>query len=425
MSFLFADRKKQIAVVNKPAETNASGLFITGSLDLLNQTDVTGLANATLVGNLLDAAELVYPSKRGSLNYYNGLVVEGLPHIALSPVVGGFSGSSRINGIGIGLGYSTISTGVSAGSRIYNKPEAVLDIEAANADVRITGGQVSTAGTSSLIMVGSKASVGAVSGFRLDVSRLETVPSVSEATMYLRPFDNNVTYDETKDPYMAVTYDGNVGLGTKTPRHALHIVSKISTGESAVSIETSVASASGLTIKTNNGNPFRVITGFPDPDTEAIALFVASSGIVGVKMDTSTISVSQQLNTALAVNGSIMATNSVHAFGTFTYQNSIFEQKDSFNVSSIAATPGSTTTWKITFSVPIVEYDASKGFTVLISENSGQKLYTNVTSTTETDFTVVFTDANGDNITAQSFSFAVFYNPSSLYKTASLVQAVF
>ena len=82
MSFLFADRKKQIAVVNIPVATDPSipsstipsGLFMTGSLDLLNHTAVTGLANATLVGNLNEAANLIYPTNRGSLTYHNGLV---------------------------------------------------------------------------------------------------------------------------------------------------------------------------------------------------------------------------------------------------------------------------------------------------------------------------------------------------------------
>lgn len=419
MSFLFADRKKQIAVVNKPTDANTSGLFITGSIDLLNQNSVAGLANATLVGNLLDAANLIYPSSRGSLTYYDGLVVEGLPHIALSPIIGNFSGSSRVNGIGVGLGYSVNSVG----TRVYNKPTAVLDIGAVNADIKLTGGQISTAGTSSLIMVGSKASVGSISGFRLDVSRLETVPSVSEATMFIRPYDNNTTYDETKTPFLTINQDGNVGIGTKSPQNALQVISTLPS-VSVVSIETSVASAPGLTVKTNSGSPLRVITGYPN--SENIALFVSHTGVVGVKMDTSTISAPTGLNTALAVNGSVWATNSVYAFGSFEYGNGVFEKKDSYNVRSIEATPsGSNTTWKIEFLNSIVNYNTTTGYTVLISENSGQKLYTNISSMTENDFTIVFTDANGDNIASQKFSFAVFYNPSSLYETASIVQAVF
>lgn len=413
MSFLFADRKKQIAVVNKPTDSNLSGLFMTGSLDLLNHASVAGLANSTLVGNLSEAANLIYPTARGSLIYENGLVIEGLPHIALSPSIGSVVSSARINGIGVGLGYSVNSVG----TRIYNKPGAVIDIMAANADVKITGGQLSSAGTASLIMVGAKASVGTISGFKFDVSRSNIIPTVDNATLFVRPYNVNTNLPAL----VSMNYDGNVGIGTSSPNNTLHVVSS-QPSVSAVSIENDVGP--GLTVKTNAAAPLRVITGYPN--TEAIALYVSSSGILGVKMDTSTVSVPTGVNTALAVNGSVWATNAVYAFGSFTYSSGVFEKKDSFNVDGIVATPsGSNTTWTISFINSIVDYNASTGYTVLVSENSGQKLYTNVSSMTADNFTIVFTDADANNITSQQFSFAVFYNPSSLYQTASNVQTVF
>lgn len=413
MSFLFADRRKQIAVV--PTSGNNTGLLITGSVDLLNQASVAGLASATRVGNLTEAVLTDgFNTNRGSLTYYNGLVIEGLPHIALSPEMGNVTAGVRLNGIGVGLGFTE-----SSGVRTYNKPSAVLDILGTNADVKITGGALSTAGTASLIMVGSKANPGAVSGFKIDVERTTTDPTLSVANMYIRPYNINTNLPAL----ISMDHEGNVGIGTSSANSTLHVVSS-QLSSSAVSIENSTGP--GLTVKTNSGTPLRVITGYPLNET--IALTVASNGILGVKMDSSTVSaaVASDLKIAMVVNGSVMATNTVFAFGTFSYANNIFVKKDTYNIDTITATPSwQVITWNIIFLQSLVGFDASTGYTVLVSDNSGQKLFPTVTIVDGSSFTIQFSDINGENIVSQAFSVAVFANTGSLYAEASLVQAVF
>lgn len=414
MSFLFADRKKQIAVVNKPTDSNTSGLFITGSLDLLNQNSVAGLANATLVGNLTEAANLIYPNSRGSLTYHDALVIEGLPHIALSPSVGSVVSSSRINGIGVGLGFSVNSVG----TRIYNKPAAVLDIMAANADVRITGGQLSAAGTSSLIMVGSKASVGAISGFKFDVIRSNTDPTIDEARMFLRPYNVNTNLSAL----VSVNYDGNVGIGTSMANSALHVISNLPS-VSAVNIETEIPSASGLAVRTKDGAPLRIITGYPD--TEELSLLINGVGQVGVKVDPTGVTSDPDNNLALAVNGSIRATNSIYAFGTFSYAAGVFAKKDTFNVSTLTATidPAVLT---VQFFDTIPNYNTENGMTIVVSETSGNTVIPYITSKSNIGFTVRFIDSKTGSATSfTEFSFIAIVNTDSLYQTASIVQAVF
>lgn len=414
MSFLFADRKKQIAVVSKPTDSNNSGLFITGSVDLLNQASVAGLANATLVGNLTEAANLIYPTSRGSLTYYNGLVIEGLPHIALSPVMGTVSSGDRLNGIGIGLGFTELSTGV----RTYNKPSAVLDILGTNADVKITGGALSTAGTASLIMVGSKANPGAVSGFKIDVERTTTDPTLSVANMYIRPYNINTNLPAL----ISMNHEGNVGIGTSSANSTLHVVSSLPS-VSAVNIESPFGS--GLTIRTGTSTagssyPLRVITEYPSNDT--IALYVNNEGKVGVKVDPTGLVSNINNKLALAVNGSVRATNIVFAFGTFGYSSSVFSKKDTYNVDSITATSSEVT---INFLDQVINYDSLRQYTVLLSEISDQPVTPYVFARNQGNFVVKFKDSDGNPATFTEFSFAVFSNPDSIYQEASLVQAVF
>lgn len=411
MSFLFADRKKQIAVVNTPVATDPSGLFITGSLDLLNHTAVTGLANATLVGNLNEAANLVYPTNRGSLTYYNGLVIEGLPHIALSPMMGtkNVSTGFRDKGIGIGLGYSIVSS-----ARIYNLPTAVVDIAGSNADIKITGGEISTAGTASLIMVGAKANNAIIQGFKIDSIRTTSDPAIDEASLHIRPYDINTNLN----PLVSLTHDGNVGIGTSTPSSTLHVVSSLPS-VSAVSIESTTGP--GLTVKTNATTPFRVITGYPI--NEAIALHIAGDGKVGVKVDPTGLVSNIDNKLALAVNGSIRATNSVFAFGTFSYAAGVFAKKDHFNVDGISVTASTIT---INFLDSITNFDSLKGFSVVATEISGQPIIPYITARTESSLTLNFINSTtGAAATFTEFSFAVFVNTDSLYQTASIVQAVF
>ena len=409
MSFLFADRKKQIAVVNTPITTDPSGLFMTGSLDLLNHTAVTGLANATLVGNLNEAANLIYPTNRGSLTYHNGLVIEGLPHIALSPVVGNFTSGIRDKGIGIGLGYT-----ISSASRIYNRPTAVVDIMGTNADIKITGGQLSSAGTASLIMVGAKANNAIIQGFKIDSMRTEANAAIDNSSLHIRPYDINTNLN----PLVSINYDGNVGIGTSTPGSTLHVISTLPS-VSAVSIEN--AAGPGLTVKTNATTPFRVITGYPD--NEAIALHVAGDGKVGIKVDPTGVVSNIDNKLALAVNGSIRATNSVFAFGTFSYAAGVFAKKDSFNVDGISATASVIT---INFLDSITNFDSVKGFSVVATENSGQPIIPYITARTASSLTLNFINSTtGAAATFTEFSFAVFVNTDSLYQTASIVQAVF
>lgn len=411
MSFLYADRKKQIAVVNTPVSTDPSGLFMTGSLDLLNHTTVTGLANATLVGNLNEAANLIYPTNRGSLTYYNGLVIEGLPHIALSPEMGtkNVSTGFRDKGIGIGLGYT-----VSSASRIYNRPTAVVDIMGANADVKITGGQISSAGTASLIMVGAKANNAIIQGFKIDSMRTEANAAMDNASLHIRPYDINTNLNSL----VSINYDGNVGIGTSSPNSTLHVISSLPS-VSAVSIEN--AAGPGLTVKTNATTPFRVITGYPN--NEAIALHVAGDGKVGVKVDPTGVVSNIDNKLALAVNGSIRATNSVFAFGTFSYAAGVFAKKDHFNVDGISATASAIT---INFLDSITNFDSVKGFSVVATENSGQPIIPYITARTASSLTLNFINSTtGAAATFTEFSFAVFVNTDSLYETASIVQAVF
>lgn len=413
MSFLFADRKKQIAVV--PTDSYNTGLLITGSVDLLNHASVAGLANSTMVGNLTEAVNVIYPNSRGSLKYHDGLVIEGLPHIALSPVMGAVSlAGQRINGIGVGLGFTELSTGV----RTYNKPTAVLDILGTNADVKITGGGLSSAGTASLIMVGSKANPGAVSGFKIDVERTTADPTLSAATMYIKPYNINTNLPAL----VSMNHEGNVGIGTSSANSTLHVVSSLAS-VSAVNIENSVGP--GLTVKTNSGTPLRVVTGYPS--TETIALMVASNGILGVKMDSSTVSaaVATDLKTAMVVNGSVMATNTVFAFGTFGYSNSVFTKRDTYNVSSTTATTNPFQ-FTISFQNTLVNFNSLINYTVLLSETSPQPILPYVSAKNQSNVVIKFKNStDGTDASFTEFSFAIFANEGSLYQEASLVQAVF
>jgi hypothetical protein len=416
MSFLFADRKKQIAVVNKPTDSNNSGLFITGSLDLLNQASVTGLASATLVGNLTDAANLIYPTNRGSLTYYDGLVIEGLPHIALSPVMGNVTAGVRDKGVGIGLGFSE-----SVGVRTYTKPAAVLDILGTNADVKITGGALSTSGTASLIMVGSQANPGAVSGFKIDVERTTADPTLSVANMYIKPYNINTDLPAL----ISINHEGNVGIGTSTADATLHIVSSLPS-VSAVQIENLFGS--GLTIKTGSSvagssYPLRIITDAGSSSNDAIALYVNNEGKVGIKVDPTGIVSNVSNNLALAVNGSIRATNIVFAFGTFTSINGIFTKKDTYNVDSITATSSQIT---INFLDQIIEFDSLREYTVLLSETSGNPVIPFVLNKNQGNVVIKFKNStDGTDANYTEFSFAIFSNTGSIYQEASLVQAVF
>jgi hypothetical protein len=416
MSFLFADRKKQIAVVNKPTDSNNAGLFVTGSLDLLNQASVAGLANSTLVGNLTEAANLIYPNSRGSLTYYDGLVIEGLPHIALSPVMGTASIGGRDKGVGIGLGFSETSAGV----RTYTRPTAVLDILGTNADVKITGGALSTSGTASLIMVGSKANPGAVSGFKIDVERTTADPTLSVANMYIKPYNINTDLPAL----ISLNHEGNVGIGTSSANSTLHVVSSLPS-VSAVQIENLFGS--GLTIKTGSSvagssYPLRIITD-AGSSNDAIALYVNNEGKVGIKVDPTGIVSNVGNNLALAVNGSIRATNIVFAYGTFTYANSVFAKKDTYNVDSISATASQIT---INFLDQIIDFDSLREYTVLLSETSGNPVIPYVESKNQGNVVIKFTDStNGDPADFTEFSIAIFSNTGSIYQEASLVQAVF
>lgn len=413
MSFLFADRKKQIAVV--PTSGNNTGLLITGSVDLLNQASVAGLANATRVGNLTEAVLTdEFNTTRGSLTYYNGLVIEGLPHIALSPEMGGIASGVRANGIGVGLGFT-----VSAGVRIYNQPMAVLDILGANADVKITGGALSTAGTASLIMVGSKANPGAVSGFKIDVERTTTDPTISVANMYIRPYNINTVLPAL----VSMNHEGNVGIGTSSAETTLHVVSSLPS-VSAVNIESPFGA--GLTIRTGTSAagasyPLRVITEYPSNDT--IALYVNNEGKVGVKVDPTGLVSNINNKLALAVNGSVRATNIVYAFGTFSYSSGVFSKKDTYNVDSLIATSSQMT---IGFLDNIINFDSLRKYTVLLSETSGQTVIPYVSQKNQGNVVVKFKNStDGSDTTFEEFSIAVFSNPDSLYQEASLVQAVF
>jgi hypothetical protein len=416
MSFLFADRKKQIAVVNKPTDSNNSGLFITGSLDLLNQASVTGLASATLVGNLTDAANLIYPTNRGSLTYYDGLVIEGLPHIALSPTMGNVTAGVRDKGVGIGLGFSE-----SAGVRTYTKPTAVLDILGTNADVKITGGALSTSGTASLIMVGSQANPGAVSGFKIDVERTTDDPTLSVANMYIRPYNINTDLPAL----ISMNHEGNVGIGTSSANSTLHVVSSLSS-VSAVYIQNLFGP--GLTIKTGSSvagssYPLRVVTeGGTSGDN--IALYVTNEGRVGVKMDPTNVS-NIQNNLALAVNGSIRATNIVFAYGTFSNSDDVFAKKDTYNVDSVEI-PTNADRIKIFFLDNIVNFDSQIGYTVLVSETSGKPVIPYVSEKAQNYVVIQFLDLVTGDVGAKytEFSFAIFSNTGSIYQEASLTQLV-
>jgi hypothetical protein len=418
MSFLFADRKKQIAVVNKPTDSNNAGLFVTGSLDLLNQASVTGLANSTLVGNLTEAANLIYPNSRGSLTYYDGLVIEGLPHIALSPVMGTASIGGRDKGVGIGLGFSETSAGV----RTYTKPTAVLDILGTNADVKITGGALSTSGTASLIMVGSKANPGTVSGFKIDVERTTADPTIGAANMYIRPYDINTVLPAL----ISMNHEGNVGIGTSSANSSLHVVSSLpSVG--AVFIQNLVGP--GLTIKTGSSvagssYPLRVITeGGTSGDN--ISLYVTNEGKVGIKMDPTNVS-DVKNNLALAVNGSIRATNIVFAYGTFSYANDVFAKKDTYNVDSVEI-PTNADRIKIFFLDNIVNFESQIGYTVLVSETSGKPVIPYVSEKAQNYVVIQFLDLVTGDVGAKytEFSFAIFSNTGSIYQEASLTQLVF
>jgi hypothetical protein len=290
---------------------------------------------------------------------------------------------------------------------------------AANADVRITGGQLSTAGTSSLIMVGSKASVGAISGFKLDVIRSSTDPTVDNAILQLKPYNVNTNLSAL----VSVNYDGNVGIGTSMANSTLHVVSNLPS-VSAVNIETEIPSASGLTIRTYDGAPLRVITGYPN--NEEVALLINGGGQMGVRVDPSGVTSNNLNNLALAVNGSIRATNSIYSFGTFSYASGVFEKKDTFNVDTITATinPAVLT---VNFLDTIPNYNTQNGITVVLSETSGNPIIPYITNKTEAGFTVQFYNSTTGAVGAEftEFSFIAIVNTDSLYQTASIVQAVF
>jgi hypothetical protein len=235
--------------------------------------------------------------------------------------------------------------------------------------------------------------------------------------MYIRPYNINTDLPAL----ISMNHEGNVGIGTSTANATLHVVSS---SDSAVQIEN--LSGSGLLIKTGSGSsyPLRVVTeGGTSGDN--IALYVTNEGRVGVKMDPTNVS-NIQNNLALAVNGSIRATNIVFAYGTFSNSDDVFAKKDTYNVDSVEITIKADRI-KIFFLDNIVNFDSQIGYTVLVSETSGKPVIPYVSEKAQNYVVIQFLDLVTGNVgaTYTEFSFAIFSNTGSIYQEASLTQLVF
>lgn len=430
MSFLFADTTKQIAVVSPtpPPVTRSEGpssLAITGPMDFLHHSSVTDISVVNLK-KAVNGANSVYSRGRGTIVYENGLMMEGLPFISLQPTVGIFASNVRQGGVGIGLGFvnQTLSTPF-----VYKQPQAVLEIQATNADVLVTGGGVDdlNGGSSSLILQGKRAGNGIFSGFRFESKRDPELPSGQPgASLFIKPFHSEEMISSVRPSLLTIVYDpdtdvallgasASVGIGTDTPQAKMEIHSVMDDMD-ALLLESSnrclVIRQKGAT-----SDPITLI----DEDDNTIFI-IDKTGRVGIgtnpaAADTANdISGEDLTNFQLTVKGSIRSDNSIFAFGTIKFLNNILQITDTFNVASVEIFPSQgELPVKINFALAIDEQNADTLYTAVVTETTGKAASVHVTKERQSMTVIFISVTDGSLGFFEEFSFMIFSNANSRF----------